>query len=83
MKERMITQKRMQQYIVWGRNAIEYSMLLLLIRPRALTAQDDAEMTELKALLRKYNELMAKYEHSKAVRVAANDETFLGGRHDH
>lgn len=83
MKERMITQKRMQQYIVWGRNAIEYSMLLLLIRPRALTAQDDAEMTELKALLRKYNELMAKYEHPKAVAVAANDETSLGDRHDH
>jgi hypothetical protein len=83
MEEQMITQKRMQKYIAWGRKAIGYSMLLLLIRPRALTAQDDAEMAKLKALLRKYNELMAQYEQTKAVAVAANDETFLGDMHDH
>lgn len=68
-----LTYKKMQEYISGGRNAIEYSMLRVLIKPRALTEVDDAEMAELKALLKKYNELMAKYE-PKHDTKAANDE---------
>ena len=68
-----LTKKKMQDYISGGRNAIEYSMLLILIRPRVLNADDDAEMAELTVLLKKYNEMMAKYE-PKHETKAANDE---------
>lgn len=69
-----LTDKKMQEYISGGRNAIEYSMLLVLIRPRALTEVDDAEMSELKALLKKYNEMMTKYEPPHVNTNTANDE---------
>lgn len=57
-----LSRRQMHAYIRGGRNAIEYSMLLVMIRPRSLTEADGAELNELKALLRKYNELMVKYE---------------------
>lgn len=68
-----ITEKKMQDYISGGRNAIEFSMLLILIRPRVLNAEDDAEMAELTVLLQKYNELMAKYKPKQDTK-SANDE---------
>lgn len=74
----MITRQKMQEYISRGRSAIEYSMLLILIRPRAMTEADDAEMKELIVLLKKYNEMMAQYEQPRVARIAANDEHTQG-----
>lgn len=68
-----LTEKKMQDYISGGRNAIEFSMLLILVRPRVLTELDDTEMAELTALLKKYNEMMAKYEPKQDTK-SANDE---------
>ncbi len=74
----MITRKKMQGFIKAGRTAIEYRMLLILIRPRVSTAADDAEMEEMSELLRKYNAFMAEYEEPKLPLNAANDEN--GGK---
>ncbi|MGA8864347.1 MAG: hypothetical protein WBM09_11680 [Gallionella sp.] len=74
----MITRKKMQGLIKAGRSAIEYRMLLILVRPRASTQADDAEMEETSALLRKYNALMAEYEEPKPPSISANDEN--GGK---
>ncbi len=68
-----LTYQKMQEYISGGRNAIEYSMLLVLMRPRVLTELDDMEMSEMKVLLKKYNEMMVKYESKKDTK-SANDE---------
>ena len=55
-----LTRKTMHGYIGAGRRAIEYSLLLILVQPRTLNAEDDTEMAELKALLKTYNKLLAK-----------------------
>ena len=69
-----VTKKEMTQLIKSGRAAIEYRMLGVLIRPRALTEADDAEMEELSALLEKYNQLMSAHElPDMPDAVAAND----------
>ena len=71
-----LTEIQMQDYIRGGRSAIEFAMLLILTRPRVLNAEDDAEMSELKVLLKKYNEMMAKYEskHDTKTAKTTNDE---------
>lgn len=70
----LLTRTKMQQDICAGRDAIESSMLLILIRPRPLTKEDDAEMAALSELLKKYNEMMAKHEFPRSLTHAANDE---------
>jgi hypothetical protein len=73
-QEFLLTQNKMQGYIDAGRNAIEYAMLLVLMRSSAQSKDDDAEMSELTGLLNKYNEMMAKHERSLLNAPAANDE---------
>ncbi len=69
-----VTKEGMRQLIKSGRTAIEYRMLGVVIRPRALTEADDAELEGLRALLEKYDECMSAYElPNNPDRVAAND----------
>ncbi len=73
-REMPVTKEEMRQLIKSGRAAIEYRMLGVVIRPRALTAADDAELEGLRALLEKYDEFMSAYELPNIPdRVAAND----------
>ena len=74
-----LTRMKMHGYIRAGRNAIEYAMLLILVRPRVLNAEDEAEMAELKALLKMYNELMAKYEMPRIDSIRADEKTLGRG----
>ena len=46
----LISHKKMRKCIEAGRTAIESRMLALIIRPRASTKADDAEITSLHAL---------------------------------
>lgn len=72
-----ITQQTIHRHrhIQAGRDAIEYRMLEILIRPRAYTTDDNVEMEKLSALLRQYNKLMSPYERPDVtVYAAANDE---------
>jgi cytosine/adenosine deaminase-related metal-dependent hydrolase len=69
-----VTKKELRQLIKSGRAAIEYRMLGVAIRPRALTQTDDAELRALRALLKKYDELMSAHELPNIPdTVAAND----------
>ncbi len=74
----LVTRAHMQKLIKSGRSAIEYRMLGVIIRPRVLNDADNAEMDELNALLRKYNELMAAFEAPVDTSKPANDEN--GGK---
>jgi hypothetical protein len=56
------TQQQMQEYINGGREGIEHALLLVLIKPRTLTSDDEAELEALGTLLLQYNSLMARYE---------------------
>jgi len=76
----MIKRKQMQADIQSGRRAIESALLLVYIRPRSLTVEDEAEADDLIVLLKKYNKWMAQYEIPKLDASAANDEhADLGG----
>jgi nucleoid-associated protein YejK len=58
----MLNKQIMHQLIKSGRQAIEYSMLNAVIRPRTLTPADAIELEELKKLHDLYNKWMAQYE---------------------
>lgn len=66
-----------QHAIRAGRDAIEYALLSVVIRPRARTPEDEADLADLYSLLDSYNRVMKKYEHIALDGVAANDA--LGG----
>lgn len=62
-----------QHAIRAGRDAIEYALLSVVIRPRARTSEDEADLADLYALLDCYNRVMKKYEVTTLDGVAAND----------
>lgn len=55
----MVTKVELQKMATAGRTAIEYRLLGVLIRPRALTNADQEELEALKDLMRRYDALMA------------------------
>lgn len=55
----MVTKTELQVMAQSGRTAIEYRLLGVLMRPRTFTEADEAEMTALKNLIERYDELMA------------------------
>lgn len=65
--------QEMQRLIQYGRDAIEYRMLQVLIRSRTLTDADHAEMRSLEALLQNYNDMMGYHEPPANPICAAND----------
>lgn len=69
-----ISHKKMCKYIEAGRTAIESRMLGIIIRPRASTETDEAEMASLYALYKQYNALMSSAERpaSKAAKNKAS-----------
>lgn len=80
MEKGSITRSRLQRYIGLGRRVIEYSILYAIIRPRALTSGDEAEIAELSGLLNRYNRLMALLVQPREFRPAANDPSFEGDK---
>jgi hypothetical protein len=55
----LISHKKMGKCVEAGRTAIEARMLCVIIRPRACTTEDDAELKSLYALYKQYNALMS------------------------
>jgi hypothetical protein len=53
-----MTYDKFRELILLGRRAIELRLMGILIRPRAPTAADKAELKEIHALLARYNALM-------------------------
>jgi len=71
----MLNKLKMHGLIKSGRCAIEYSLLGVIIRPRALTADDETELAEITTLLHSYNKWMAQYELPDIINLnAANDQ---------
>ena len=68
-----MTKQELHKAIRAGGSAIEYCMVRVICRPRHLNATDEAELTELTALLRSYTKLMEKHMKYKMVANAAND----------
>lgn len=53
-----MTYAKFRELVQLGRRSIELRLLGILIRPRALSDADHAELEEVKALLARFNELM-------------------------
>lgn len=73
----MVTNSKLQEMIVEGRTAIEYRLLAVLARPRALTDTDQMELENLKDLLARYDALMMPNTENATIPDASNDK--LGG----
>ncbi len=72
----MPTKLQMHQWIQSGRQAIERSLLSVLLRTHPLSPADDAELQELHLLIDLYNKWMAQYELPTVMDLdAANDHT--------
>jgi hypothetical protein len=69
-----LTYEQMDEYISSGRRAIEWAWLLIIMRPRAMTPADEAELEAMHALLADYGKLMAPFQKPKVPLMAANDE---------
>ena len=69
----MVTKVELQKMATAGRTAIEYRLLGVLIRPRALTDADQEELEALKDLMSRYDALMAVCLEKPETPEAAND----------
>lgn len=69
-----ISDNQYRQMIATGRSAIEYRLLGVVIRPRALTPEDRAELDALYILLAQYDELMNERHWLVRPAEAANDQ---------
>lgn len=69
----MVTKVELQKMVTAGRTAIEYRLLGVLIRPRALTDADQKELEALKDLMSRYDALMAVCLEKREIPEAAND----------
>jgi hypothetical protein len=69
----MVTRTELQELAKAGRTAIEYRLLGVLMRPRAFTEVDEAEMNAIKELIARYDELMAVLLEQPGVPDVATD----------
>lgn len=69
----MATKVELQKMATAGRTAIEYRLLGVLMRPRALTDADQEELEALKDLMSRYDSLMAICLETPEPPEAAND----------
>lgn len=69
----MVTKVELQKLAKAGRSAIEYRLLGVLIRPRALTDADQTELAALKDLMSRYDALMSGCMEMPETAEAAND----------
>lgn len=69
----MVTKAEMRELVKAGRTAMEYRLIGILIRPRALTKADEDELEAVKDMIKRYDELMAPYFEQPATPEAAND----------
>jgi hypothetical protein len=74
----LVSRTKMQKLIKSGRAAIEFCMLEVIVRPRAMNDADNAEMERLTELHRMYNELMAPFE--RALEASGAPSTGHGDR---
>lgn len=71
---RMITRRELGKLAQSGRKAIEYLLLCILIRPRATTEADIAELNALGDLLKHYDDVLSAYL-SRPDRTSSIDAT--------
>ena len=69
----MVTKAELQEMTKSGRTAIEYRMLEVLFRPKALTEADHKEMEALRALMENYDDLMTICLEKPEAPEASND----------
>jgi 16S rRNA U516 pseudouridylate synthase RsuA-like enzyme len=72
-KDILPSRTQMQRLVKSGRAALEHRLIRAIALP--LDSQNiEAELEEIRALLHKYNEVMAVYEKPKTIPPASNDE---------
>lgn len=69
-----MTNQALHHSILAGRSAIEYCMLKVVIRPRAMKDADNAELNALTILLRQFNQLMNRHMQYQCATTPANDD---------
>ncbi len=69
----MADRTEMELWTRAGRQAIEYRLLGVLIRPRAFNEDDDKELAAIRKLLADYDRMMADFLPPGFIDQAAND----------